>query len=177
MWAATRRLARLVVQALMVVVTPLGALGAPACDEVEESLQGKAAPLKEPDLPNCSRVLTCCANLSADSILGPLVADTCDTIVTPTDLTISNYQAAKLRIEQNGATSAETKSELLSELRTTTQAAVEPACRCLVEETVGNLSLDGLLSPKDCEVVTGSGTLPPGKQCSDVTDVVLDPAE
>jgi len=147
------------------------------CDAVERSLDGVAAPLKEPELPNCSKVLTCCANLARDSVLGPLVAGSCDTIVAPTDLTISNYQAAKQRIEQNGATSAATKAELLTELRETTQETVEPACRCLVEETIGNLSLDGLLSPKDCEVDATSGALPAGKSCGDVTDVVLNPGE
>ena len=146
------------------------------CEAVKQSLDGVAAPLKEPELPNCSKVLTCCANLTSDSVIGPLVASTCETIVSPTDLTITNYQAAKLRIQQNTTTSAQTQIDLLVELRTTTAGAVEPACRCFVEETIGNVSLDGLLSPKDCEVVITSGALPAGKQCDDVTDVILDPA-
>lgn len=145
------------------------------CEAVRQSLDGIAAPLKEPELPNCSKVLTCCANLTRDSVLGPFVADTCETIVTPTDLTITNYQAAKLRIQQNTATSAQTKAQLIAELRVTTQETVEPACRCFVEETIGNVSLDGFLSPKDCEVVLTSGALPAGKQCDDVTDVILNP--
>ncbi len=145
------------------------------CEAFRQSFDGIAAPLKEPELPNCSKVLTCCANLSTDSIVGPLVVDTCDTIVTPTDLTITNYQAAKLRIQQNGATSEQTKAQLIAELRTTTQETVEPACRCLVDETIGNISLNGFLSPKDCEVVVTSGALPAGKQCDDVTDVILNP--
>lgn len=158
------------------VVALLGAFMGGGCDSVERAFDGVAAPLKEPELPNCSKVLTCCANLSGDSILGPLVADTCATIVSPTDLTITNYQAAKLRIQQNGATSEQTKAELLADLRETSQASVEPACRCFVEETVGNISLDGFLSPKDCEVVVTSGALPEGKTCGDVTDVILNPS-
>jgi len=146
------------------------------CEAVKQSLDGIAAPLKEPELPNCSKVLTCCANLTHDSIIGPLVASTCETIVSPTDLTITNYQAAKLRIEQNASTSAQTKAELIADLRSATQASVEPACRCFVDETIGNVSLDGFLSPKDCEVVLTSGALPAGKQCDDVTDVILNPA-
>jgi len=149
---------------------------APGCEAVKESFDGVAAPLKEPELPNCSKVLTCCANLSSDSILGPFVASSCESIMSPTDLAITNYQATKLRIQQNTSTSAQTKAELIAELRTTTQETLEPACRCLVDETVGNVSLDGFLSPKDCEVVVTSGALPAGKQCDDVTDGVLNPS-
>ena len=76
---------------------------------------------------------------------------TSSTIVSPTDVTITNYQAAKLRIAQNASTSEQTKAELTAELRETTQATVEPACRCFVEETVGNVSLDGFLSPDERE--------------------------
>ena len=151
---------------------PLVLLG---CDSLERSLDGNAAPLREADLPNCSKVLTCCANLTRDRVLGPYVADSCGTVVDPTNLAIDNYQAAKLRIERNGATSEQTKAQLIAELRTTTQETVEPACRCLVDETIGNISLNGFLSPKDCEVVVTSGALPAGKQCDDVTDVILNP--
>lgn len=156
----------------MLLVSALALLG---CDSLEKSLDGKAAPLREAELPNCSKVLTCCANLMRDRVLGPYVADTCETVVDPTNLAIDNYQAAKLRIERNGSISAESKTELLADLRETTQASLEPACGCLVEETVGNISLDGYLSPLDCELVVGARGLAEGQQCSDVTGNVLDP--
>ena len=158
---------------LSYAVTGLLGVGLIGCDRLKESFDGVAAPLKEPELPNCSKVLTCCANLSHDRILGPYVADTCETIVSPTDLAITNYQAAKLRIERSTVTSAETKAELLLELRKTTQASAEPACRCFVDETIGNVSLDGFLSPKDCEVDVTVGGLPDGKTCSDVSGNVI----
>ncbi len=151
---------------------PLVLLG---CDSLERSLDGNAAPLREADLPNCSKVLTCCANLTRDRVLGPYVADSCGTVVDPTNLAIDNYQAAKLRIERNGAVSDESKAELLTDLRETSQASLEPACGCLLEETVGNISLDGYLSPLDCELVAGARGLAEGQQCSDVTGNVLDP--
>ena len=153
----------------------LSALLLLGCDTLERSLDGTAAPLREPELPNCSKVLTCCANLSRDRVLGPYVADSCETVVGPTDLAIDNYQAAKLRIETNASISAESKAELTAELRETTQASLEPACGCLVAETVGNISLDGYLSPLDCELVAGARGLGEGQQCSDVTGNVLDP--
>ena len=48
------------------VVAVVGAFMAGGCDSVERAFDGVAAPLKEPELPNCSKVLTCCANLSGD---------------------------------------------------------------------------------------------------------------
>ena len=145
------------------------------CDALEESLQGQAAPLKEPDLPNCSRVLTCCANLDRQTIVPVTIKDTCHGIATPTDAIIVEYQDSRHTIEANTTTSPETKAELIAELRTRTQQTMEPACRCLLEETVGNLSLGGILSPADCETVVTSGQLPAGQQCDDVTTVITSP--
>lgn len=146
-----------------------------ACDALEESLQGQAAPLKEPELPNCSRVLTCCTNLDGQRLVPTSIKDACESIAVPTDAVITEYQQSRAAIRGNTATSAETKAELETELRTRSQGTLEPACRCLLEETVGRLSLNNLLSPADCEVVTTSGALPQGKQCSDVTGAVTDP--
>jgi len=157
----------------VVMVAAVLGLGA-GCDALEESLDGQAAPLKEPDLPNCSRVLTCCANLDRQSLVPSSIKDACSGIAVPTDAAIGEYQDSRRIIEQNQSTSAETKAELVAELRQTTQTTLEPACRCLLEETVGNLSLDGILSPKDCETITTSGNLPDGAQCQDVTDVITE---
>jgi hypothetical protein len=146
-----------------------------ACDALEESLQGQAAPLKEPELPNCSRVLTCCTNLNGQRLVPSSIKDACMAIAEPTDVVISEYQSSRETIRGNTATSAETKVELEAELRTRSQGTLEPACRCLLEETIGRLSLNNVLSPADCEVVPSSGALPEGKQCSDVTGAVTDP--
>ena len=132
----------------------LAGLAPAACDALEESLDGRAAPLKVPELPNCSRVLTCCANLDRQPLVPSGIKQACTGIATPTDAVIAEYQDGKLLIQQNQSTSAETKASLLEDLRETTQGTMEPACRCLLEETVGNLSLDGILSPTDCEVIT-----------------------
>lgn len=145
------------------------------CDAVEESLQGQAAPLKEPELPNCSRVLTCCANLDRRALMPQTVKDACDGLVPPTDTVIVQYQEGRAAIQANQNTSAETKAELLEDLRKSTQNTMEPACRCLLEQTVGLVSLDDFLAPADCETVAGSGQLVDGQQCSDVTDAVLHP--
>lgn len=152
------------------LVAPMAALS--SCDALEESLDGVAAPLKEPELPNCSRVLTCCANLDRQTLMPDSVKQACDGLVTPTDTVIEQYKAGKLRIQQDQATSAETKADLLAELKKDTQTTMEPACRCLLEETVGLVSLDDFLAPKDCETVTTSGVLPEGAQCDDVTGVI-----
>lgn len=156
----------------------LAALVAPplvGCDAFEKTIDGVAAPLKEPELPNCSRILTCCANLDSRVGMPQSVKDACGGIVTPTDTIIVQYQQSKLAIQQSASTSAEAKAQLLAELRTNTQATMEPACRCLLEETVGNISLDGFLSPLDCETITTSGALPDNQQCDDVTGVITNP--
>lgn len=167
--AVTRELMRHIVFIAMSFVSLLG------CDALEESLQGRAAPLKEPELPNCSRVLTCCTNLNGQSLVPSSIKDACAAIAEPTDAVLSEYQSSRATIRANTATSAETKAELEAELRTRSQGTLEPACRCLLEETIGRLSLNNLLSPADCEVITSSGALPQGKECSDVTGAVTDP--
>ena len=151
------------------------AWGLGACDAVEQSLQGSAAPLREPDLPNCSRILNCCTNLDRQSIVPSSIKEACHGVATPTDTLIDQYQVSRANIQASTSTSAETKAQLIAELRTNTQASLEPACRCLLEETVGNISLDGFLSPADCETITTSGALPDGAQCDDVTGVIKSP--
>lgn len=139
----------------------------------EKELQGTAKPLKEADLPNTSKVLNCCANLSGRSETKGFVADSCTKMTPQVDIVIANYQKAKKAITDNTATTQEAKTKALSELKTTTQSTLEPASRCLLEETVGKVSLGGFLSPADCEVVTSTGALPQGKKCDDVKDAVM----
>jgi len=142
-------------------------------DNAETKLQGKAAPLKEADLPNCSRILTCCANLSAGKATGPLVQESCAKINTPADTGIGKYQSAKIAIQADTSLNDEAKAKATAELRSKTVGTLEPGCRCLLEETLGKVSLDGFLTPADCETVTATGALPEGKKCSDVTDAVI----
>lgn len=147
-----------------------------ACDSLERSLDGVAAPLKEPELPNCSRVLNCCTNLGTDRLVGPLVDESCAAITTPTDLAILRYQEARALILNDRATSQQTKDRLLAELRETSQSTLEPACRCLLDQTVGAVSLDGFLTPIDCEVFPQTGAIPSGQTCDDLTGAILSPA-
>ncbi|MFO0745883.1 MAG: hypothetical protein U1F43_09445 [Myxococcota bacterium] len=151
----------------------LGALS--SCDALEQSLQGQAAPLKEPELPNCSRILTCCANLDARTLMPDSVKQACAGITTPTDSVIVQYQSSKATIQQSTTMTPQAKASALDELRRDTQATMEPACRCLLEETVGNVSLDDFLAPADCETVTTSGALPDNAKCDDVTGVITNP--
>lgn len=148
-----------------------------SCDALEESLQGQAAPLKEGDLPNCSRILTCCTNLGRRATVPGSIKDACTSIATPTDALIGEYQSSREVIRTNTSTSPQTKAELETELRENTQATLEPACRCLLEQTVGNLSLDGILSPIDCETIPTSGNLPQGATCDDVTGIITNPPQ
>jgi hypothetical protein len=144
------------------------------CDSLEKVIDGKAAPFKEPELPNCSRVLNCCANLSRSQSVGPTVTPVCEAIVSPTDLAITEYQDAKAIIKGNNATTQAEKDALLKDLRDTTIAAIEPACRCLIDETIGNISLDGYLAPLDCEVVESTGAIPSGKTCDELTSAITE---
>lgn len=146
-----------------------------ACDSLERSLDGVAAPLKEPELPNCSRVLNCCANLGSDRLVGPIVDESCAAITTPTDLAIIRYQEARALILNDRATSQQTKDQLLTELRQTTQSSLEPACCCLLDQTVGAVSLDGFLTPIDCEIFPQTGAIPSGATCDDLTGAITDP--
>ncbi|HRE92278.1 MAG TPA: hypothetical protein PK095_24395 [Myxococcota bacterium] len=148
----------------------------PACDSLERRLDGVAAPLKEPELPNCSRVLNCCANLGTDRLVGPLVDESCAAIATPTDLAILRYQEARALILNDRATSQQTKDQLLTELRQTSQGTLEPACRCLLDQTLGAVSLDGFLTPIDCEVFPQTGAIPTGKTCDELTGAIMSPA-
>jgi hypothetical protein len=145
------------------------------CDAFERAIDGKAAPFKEPELPNCSRVLNCCTNLSDDAAVSALAVPTCDVIATPTDTAIVQYQQAKAVILGNKTTTQAEKDALLKDLRETTQATLEPACRCLIDETLGNISLDGFLTPLDCEVVESTGSIPAGKTCDELTGAITGP--
>jgi hypothetical protein len=139
----------------------------------EQTLQGTAAPLKEADLPNTSRMLNCCANLTNRTETKSFVESTCATITPQIGIVIAKYQLGKQAIQNDTVLNAQAKAQSLAELKQTSQQTLEPAARCLLQETIGKVSLNGFLSPADCEAVTTVGTLPDGKQCSEVTDAIL----
>lgn len=140
----------------------------------EKSLQGTAAPLKEAELPNTSKLLTCCANLSARVETKDFVKSICPNLTTQTNKVIDSYTSLKKAINDDKAISAEQKTKDLAVLKATTQSNLEPASRCLIVETVGKVSLNGFLSPADCEQDTSVGALPAGKSCDDVKGAIMD---
>ena len=118
----------------------------------EEILDGEAAELKEPELPNCSRIITCCNNLEGNG----LAPSECQEIFVPAaDAVIENYQTVRDNIPFNDAQAREL---LLDE----TQSRVEPGCRCFLEETIGQLG--DFILPIDCESDKEVGTLEGGKE-------------
>ncbi len=134
------------------------------CNAAEELLDGEEAELKEAELPNCSRIITCCANLKGRGI----APDECeDAFIPAADQVISTYQAARDNIPFDDA-------EARTLLRDETQGTVEPGCRCFLEETIGQI--DDALLPIDCESDKNVGTLEGDLQCSDATDALLDAA-
>ncbi len=141
------------------------------CDELKEVIDGEAAPLKENDLPNCSRVITCCNNTLLQSVAPGSVNDVCSgSFVPAANGVIETYQSARDEI-QNGLND---DGQTIEELRTATQDTFEPGCRCFLEETIGALGDDQL--PLDCESIKDSGALDDGAMCSDATDALLDGA-
>lgn len=140
--------------------------------DVTNQIDGTAAALKEPDLPNTSRMLNCCNNLMSKSGTKGLVQSVCEPTSPQVVKVLNTYQSAKAGISGNANLSAQSKAESLAKLKTDSQATLEPAARCLLSETVGKLG--NALIPKDCEVITSTGALPAGKQCSDVTSSITD---
>lgn len=164
----------------LVACSLLGLSGLAGCEELVETtktaLDGQEAALKEPDLPNTSRLLNCCNNLMARSTTKPFVDAFCPQVQTGVGTVLDNYVAAKAEINANQSFSAEAKAQALAEVKTNSQAALEPAAKCLIDQTIGKISLDGFLSPKDCEAIAGdSSKLPDGKTCDDVTSAITNP--
>ena len=155
-------------------------VGTTGCEELVEStrtaLDGKEAALKEPELPNTSRLLNCCNNLMARSSTKSFVESVCPQIQSGVATVLDNYLAAKAEVNANQTLTAEAKAKALAEIKTTSQSTLEPAAKCLLDQTVGKISMDGFLSPKDCEVVPGdTAKLPDGKTCDDVTAEITNP--
>ena len=145
-----------------------------ACDEIkdqiEDTLDGEATSLKETDLPNCSKVITCCDVLEERGLAEEVVAACNGQFKPAANLVIDNYQSARQSLTEMVDESA----DALSELKATTQVSFEPGCRCFLEETVGQINTGSVdLLPVDCEVSTATGELSGDLMCSDSTDALL----
>lgn len=160
--------------ALAAVATLAAAGAASGCEELvsstEKTLQGTAAPLKEPELVNTSKMLACCNNLMAKSTTKGLVESVCTPMTPQVTKVIDTYQAAKKNISGNANLTAEAKTQALAELKTKTQASLEPAAFCLLAETIGKLGTYVL--PADCEGDAKAGALPQGKTCDDAKTAI-----
>ncbi len=150
----------------------LVALG--GCEELvnstEKTLQGTAAPLKEKELPNTSKMLTCCNNLMAKTSTKGLVESVCTPMTPQVIKVLDTYQAAKANINGNANLTADAKAKALAELKTTSQTSLEPAARCLLTETIGKLG--SYVLPADCEADLTIGALPQGKTCDDAKTAI-----
>lgn len=160
------------------ILTSLAALAAAfavsGCEELvnstEKTLQGTAAPLKEPELVNTSKMLTCCNKLMGQTSTKGLVESVCTPMVPQVSKVLDTYQAAKKNITDNANLTAEAKTKALAELKVTTQTNLEPASYCLLSETIGKLGTYVL--PADCEGNAAAGALPQGKTCEDAKKAI-----
>lgn len=139
-------------------------------ESTEKTLQGSAAPLKETELPNTSKMLACCNNLMAKASTKGLVDSICTPMTPQVIKVIDTYQAAKANISGNAQLTAEAKTKARGELKTTSQTSLEPAARCLLTETIGKLG--AFVLPADCEADLTIGALPQGKTCDDAKTAI-----
>lgn len=160
---------------LICSIAALGLFATAACsdddltDAIEDSLDGEAAALAEADLPNCSRVINCCANLKGRDFTPDEINTECDETFKPSaNSIITNYQDARDAIDADSTVNAEGKSTLKDTLKSNTQERIEPACRCFLEETVGQAGNFAL--PADCEAVPDENTI----MCSEAEATLLD---
>ncbi len=139
-------------------------------NDAAKAIDGTPLALKEPELPNTSKMLNCCTNLMGKSLTKGLVSEACTPMTPQVTKVIDTYQAAKKDINANTNLSAQSKTQALAELKTKTQGTLEPAARCLLTETIGKLGNNAI--PKDCEADTTIGALPQGKTCDDVKTAI-----
>lgn len=144
-------------------------------EAIEDTINGEAAELAEADLPNCSKVINCCANIEARGISDE-ISEACNEQFKPaTQAVIDNYQTSKMRITESLEGDAQTEG--LSTLTEETQEIFEPGCRCFLEETAGQLENGTIdLIPQDCEFDSTTGALDGDLMCSDATDALLEAA-
>lgn len=160
------------------VLTSLAALAAAfavsGCEDLvnstEKTLQGTAAPLKEPELVNTSKMLTCCNNLMAKTSTKGLVESVCTEMVPQVSKVIETYQAAKANVNNNANLTAAAKAEAIAKIKAEAQTNLEPASYCLLSETIGKLGTYVL--PADCEGNAAAGALPQGKTCEDAKKAI-----
>jgi hypothetical protein len=134
------------------------------CDAAEEILDGEEAALKEADLPNCSKVINCCANLKTKD-LSDDINEACDEQFVPSaNRVIDTYQSAKGEVTPG--------SEAEKALYDETRGSVEIGCRCFLEQSVGQI--DAVLLPLDCEADTSVGQAE-ADMCDGAVDNLVNP--
>lgn len=164
----------------------LAFMGMSACDGISETAQqvvddvigDDEAELSETELPNCSRVVTCCARLGENiyaTVVPDSVEEECTGTLSPAVTTvIDEYQRERSAIDNRTELSEAERADLKEDLREEWQDRVEPGCRCFLEETVGQIA--DLVVPTDCEYFESVGALEPPAECSDATDALLQAA-
>ena len=140
------------------------AMGLTACDAAEEILDGEEAALREADLPNCSKVINCCANLKEKDLSDDINEACTDQFVPSANRVIDTYQDAKGELQPG----SEGEMALYNETRGT----VEVGCRCFLEQTVGQI--DAVLLPLDCEADTTVGQAE-ADMCDGAVDSLVNP--
>lgn len=124
------------------------AMSLTGCEVAKEIIEGEEAPLKEADLPNCSKVINCCNNGLIQGLSEDVDMACADQLVPASSTVIDNYQAAQAELEPGSAAS--------EELRATTQGSAEAGCRCFLEQTIGTLDVP---IPLDCQSDTSVGSV------------------
>jgi hypothetical protein len=148
-------------------------------EELEQALGlDQPAALRESELPNCSRVVNCCDRLGQGvygSVVPAAVHTTCnDTLGVAAGTVIGQYQSARTGVNGQSGLTPEQRTSLLGDLRSQWQNAVEPGCRCFLDETIG--MLPNLATPADCGSFTTTGALAGGATCDDGIGAVLQTA-
>lgn len=173
---STARVSHLIFRGLSTGVLSLGLLSGAGCESVindaAKSIDGTPLPLKEPELPNTSKMLNCCTNLMGKSLTKGLVSDLCNNVSPQVTKVLDTYQTTKKGIQANTTLSAQSKTESLAKLKTESQGTLEPAARCLLQQTLGKLGAAAI--PKDCEADTTVGALPQGKTCDDMQKAITE---
>jgi hypothetical protein len=148
-------------------------------EELEQALGvNQPAALGESELPNCSRVVNCCERLGQGvygAVIPAAVHTTCDeTLGVAASTVIGEYQNERSLVQSRSGLTDQQRTSLLGDLRSQWQSAVEPGCRCFLEETIG--TLPDLATPTDCESFTTTGALAGSATCDDGIGAVLSTA-
>ncbi len=132
-------------------------------DLVDDALGREATAPKEAELPQCSQIVNCCASLQSDPVFKDItpedVKTSCNDVFTPgANSVIDAYQTGR-----DGLNGQANKDRFRDESTT----RIEPACTCLLQETVAKIP-DTINHP-DCEL-----KVPEVAECSMAVDTLGD---